>query len=121
MNALDNFYFEQEEPIKGCLLALRDTIFAQDTEISAVFKYKLPFFCYKGKMFCYLWIHKKYQLPYIGFVEGKKLDFEELLIEYRARMKILLLDPNIDLPFSKINEIINAALDLYRTGVIKIK
>jgi Domain of unknown function (DU1801) len=121
MKALDNFYLELEEPNKGCMLALRDIILTQDADISTTWKYGLPFFCYKGKMFCYLWKHKKYHLPYIGFVEGNKLDFEELIIEKRARMKIMLIDPNQDLPLSKIKEILNAALELYKSGIIKIK
>jgi hypothetical protein len=119
MKVLDQFYLELEEPNKGCMLALKDIILAQDSDITTVWKYRLPFFCYKGKMFCYLWKHKKYQLPYLGFVEGNKLDFEELIIEKRARMKIMLIDPNLDLPLSKIKEILNAALELYKSGILK--
>jgi len=61
INTLDNFYIEQDEPIKGCLLTLREIILKQDKDVSNVLKYGMPFFCYKGKMFCYLWIHKKIQ------------------------------------------------------------
>ena len=58
MNALNNFYLQQQEPVKSCLLALRAIILSQDNNISNVMKYGMPFFCYKGKMFCYLWTHK---------------------------------------------------------------
>ncbi len=61
---LDNFYLQQSEPTQGCLLALREIILKQDKNITAELKYGMPFFCYKGKMFCYLWVHKKYKQPY---------------------------------------------------------
>lgn len=120
-NSLDNFYLQQPEPIKSCLLTLREIILSHNKDISAEWKYGMPFFCYKGKMFCYLWIHNKYQQPYIGIVEGKLINHPDLIIEKRARMKILLLDQNKDLPVEKIKSILKQVLDLYRTTVIKIK
>ena len=107
---LDNFYLKQEEPTRGCLLALRDVILKHNDEITAEWKYKLPFFYFKGKMLCYLWIHKKYKQPYIGFVDGNLIDHPDLLQEKRARMKILLIDENSDLPIEKINLILTSAM-----------
>ena len=54
MKALDDFYLQQNEPVKSCLLALREIILSQDADITNALKYGMPFFCYKGKMFCYL-------------------------------------------------------------------
>ena len=54
LNQLDNFYLEKQEPIQHCLLALRKIIMAFDKNIVAAWKYGMPFFCYEGKMFCYL-------------------------------------------------------------------
>ena len=65
-------------------------------------------------MFCYLWVHKKIGQPYIGIVEGKKINHPDLIIEKRARMKILLLDPAKDLPIEKINAILKEVLALYK-------
>ena len=65
-------------------------------------------------MFCYLWVHKKNGLPYIGFVEGKRLAHSELIIEKRSRMKILLIDPATDLPIPKIDALLDAAIGLYK-------
>ena len=118
---LDNFYFQKEEPIKGCLLSLREIILAQDSEITNVMKYGMPFFCYKGKMFCYLWTHKTLQKPYIGIVEGNHFDHPELITEKRSRMKIMLLDAEKDLPIETINLILQKAIGLYKSGQIKIK
>ena len=116
LTQLDNFYLPKAEPIRGCLLALKDIILQQDENISAEWKYGMPFFCYKGKMFCYLWVHKKYHQPYIGIVEGQRFDHPNLIIEKRSRMKIMLFDAGEDLPMETINDILNQALDLYRTG-----
>lgn len=121
MRELDNFYLQQDEPIKGTLLALREIILQQDKDITNAWKYGMPFFCYKGKMFCYLWLHKKHKRPYIGIVEGKRFDEPFLIQEDRSRMKIMLLDPNEDLPLTTIENILQKAINLYKTGEIKIK
>ena len=109
MRELDNFYLKQDEPIKGTLLALREIILQQDEDVTNAWKYGMPFFCYKGKMFCYLWFHKKHKQPYIGIVED------------RSRMKIMLFDSNEDLPLQTIENILQKAINLYKTGEIKIK
>ena len=120
MKELDNFYLQQDESIKGCLLALRQIILSQDKEVTNEWKYGMPVFCYKGKMFCYLWYHKKYKQPYIGIVEGKRFDEPFLIQEKRSRMKIMLFDQNKDLPIETINNILKQAIELYKTGQIKI-
>ena len=121
MNALNDFYLQQQEPVKSCFLALRTIILSQDGNITNVMKYGMPFFCYKGKMFCYLWTHKKFKQPYIGIVEGNRIDHPSLIIEKRSRMKIMLLDADKDLPVEMINTILQDALGLYRKGVVSIK
>jgi len=80
----------------------------------------MPCFCYKTKMFCYLWTDKKTSEPYILMVEGKYLDHPKLETGQRSRMKILRVNPNKDLPIKTIDSILQKALNLYRTGVIKL-
>jgi Domain of unknown function (DU1801) len=121
MTPLENFYQQQQEPVKSTLLALREIILQQDNAVTAAWKYGMPFFCYHQKMFCYLWVHKKTGHPYIGIVEGNRLSQPFLIQEGRSRMKIMLLDANKDLPLKKINSLLQQALQLYKTGVIKIK
>ncbi len=121
MNHLDHFYLQQTTPISHCLLALKDIILQQDENIAATWKYGMPVFTYKGKMFCYLWVHKLQQQPYLGIVEGKHIAHPKLIQEKRARMKIMLFDPNEDLPLETIEGILQKALQLYKTGVVKIK
>jgi hypothetical protein len=117
----DNYYLRIDEPIRSCLLALREIILNSDLHVSAAWKYGMPFFCYKGKMFCYLWVHKKLGQPYIGFVEGKHLFHKALIQEERARMKILLLDANKNLQVKLIHSLLKQALDLYKSGVVSIE
>ena len=74
----------------------------------------MPFYCYKGKMFCYLWVHKKFKQPYIGIVEGARINHPDLLLEKRARMKILLIDPEKDIPVKRIKAILKEALSFYK-------
>ena len=114
LRPIDNYYLEKEEPIKSCLDFLRGHILKQDENITEAWKYGMPFFCYNGKMFCYLWIHKKWYQPYIGIVEGKKINHPDLVIEKRARMKIFLIDPNKNLPMRKINSILKEVIALYK-------
>jgi len=120
MSATDNFYFNQQEPNKSCLLAMRDIVLKYDKDISETRKYGMPCFCYKGKMFCYLWVDKKSKEPYFLMVEGNRLHHPKLETGKRARMKIFRVDPNKDLPIETINLIMNQALDLYRSGKIKV-
>lgn len=119
-NELHNFYLKKEDPNKSCLLALRTIILNQDPHVSETQKYGMPCFCYKKKMFCYLWTDKKTAEPYILMVEGKHLNHPKLETGSRSRMKIFRLNPNKDLPLKTIETIMQKALNLYRKGIVKI-
>lgn len=115
------FYLSKDESIKACLLALRDIILQQDDLVTETQKWGMPCFCYKKKMFCYLWTDKKTGEPYLLMVEGKFLDHPQLEEGDRTRMKIFRVDPNEDLPLATIRQLLTSALDLYRNGVIPLK
>jgi uncharacterized protein YdhG (YjbR/CyaY superfamily) len=118
---LHGYYLKEEEPNKSVLLALRSIILHQDTNVTETMKWGMPCFCYKKKMFCYLWTDKKTREPYILMVEGQYLHHPKLEVGERSRMKIFRVNPNKDLPVKTISSILKTALDLYRKGVIKIK
>lgn len=113
LRPIDDFFLNKEEPIKSCLQSLREYVLKKDGRIVEAWKYGMPFYCLRGKMICYLWVHKKFRQPYFGIVEGKKMDHPDLLAEKRSRMKILLIDPAMDLPLDKINTILSKMLLLY--------
>lgn len=117
----DNYYALKEEPAKSCLLALRSIILKHDQNITEAWKYKMPFFCYKGKMFCYLWVQKDTHIPYLGLVEGKRMNHPKLLSEKRSRMKIMLMDPKEDLPIDMISSLLSEAISFYTSGLITIR
>jgi hypothetical protein len=113
MRPIDEYFLKHAEPTRSCLQFLRGHIFKQSDNITEVWRYGMPFYYYKDKMFCYLWTHKKFKLPYIGIVEGKQIDHPDLLLEKRARMKILLLDP-VHIPIVVVDEILKSAISLYK-------
>ena len=121
MDKNEHFYLNKEEPNKSCLLALRDIITRQDDNVTETTKYGMPCFCYKKKMFCYLWTDKKTNEPYILFVEGQHLNHSMLETGNRKRMKILKLNPNEDIPVDTIELLLAQAIDLYKNRTIKTR
>ena len=111
---IDNFFLQNDEPAKSCLLFMREFILGYDENITEAWKYRMPFYCYKGKMFCYLWISKKTHQPYLGIVEGRKIDHPLLIIEKRSMMKIMLLDAEKDIPVENIDAILKMAIAVFR-------
>lgn len=117
---LQHYYLKKEEPNKSCLLALRQIILNQDTHITETQKWGMPCFCFKKKIFCYLWTDKKTEEPYMLLAGGKYIDHPSLEEGQRKRMKILRVNPNQDLPIETINSILQIALDLYKNGTIAL-
>lgn len=121
MQQNENFYINKTEPNRSCLLMLRDIILKQDVNVTETTKYGMPCFCFKKKMFCYLWVDKKTEDPYILFVEGEHLIHPDLEIGSRKRMKIYRVNANHDINLKAIELLLNEALELYRNGTIHIK
>ncbi len=113
MNKIDEFYDDQEEPVKGCLLALKEIILNYNSELESRWYYRLPCFMYQNQIFCYLWIDKKSQFPYIAIGKGVKIDHPDLIQGNRTFTKLLMIDPNKDIPIIKIHHIFDLAMKLY--------
>ena len=114
LSPINAYFQQQEEPHKGCLLFLRGHILKLSPNLTEEWKYGVPMYCYNGKMFCYLWVHKKFKQPYIGVVEGGNINHTDLLQEKRKRMKILLIDPTKDIPLKTIDTILKEAMKFYK-------
>lgn len=112
LTALDNYYYDKPEPIRGCLLALKAIIEEMDSRITPEWKYGMPFFYLDGKMFCYLWKDKITGLPYIGFMNGNKMVHPKLEVGNRARVKVYAIDPKLDLPMEEIQELLQEAIEV---------
>lgn len=114
MKPVDHFYLDKEEPVKSCLQALRSIMFNYNPDITEHWKYGVPFFYFKSKPFCYLWIDKKIKHPYIGVVKGIFIDHPMLDQGNRKKMKVLPIDPNEDIPLVIIHEILDEAVTYYK-------
>ncbi len=110
-NDPSDFYLNQKEPNRGCLLTLR-TILLEHGDLEETTKYGMPCFSFKKKALVYLWTDKKTKEPYLLFVDGQLIDHPMLEMGDRARMKILRVDPNEDLDVSIINDLLKEALAL---------
>jgi hypothetical protein len=121
MEDITNFYLKQDEPNRSCFLAMRDIVLKSDAEVVETIKYGSPCFVYRGRAFCYLWKDKKASEPYFLLVEGKRLNHPMLETGDRKRMKILRVSPTDDLPIEAINAVLEEALNLYKSGIIKTK
>ena len=114
LRPIDQYFLQKDEPIKSCLQALREYMNRFNADITEEWKYGMPMYYLRGKMFCYLWVHKKYKQPYLGVVEGKRINHPLLILEKRARMKIMLFDPEKDLPVKTIKSILTEAMGFYK-------
>lgn len=110
---IDLYFLQQEEPVKSCLQFLRQHILTQNKNITETWKYGMPFYNYNKKRLCYLWVHKKFNQPYIGIVDGNRIDHPDLVSENRKRMKILLINPGRDIPLKKLDSILKKVIALY--------
>lgn len=107
MNPLQEYYFKIQEPERSILLYLRQQILASDPEnITETLSFGLPFFKFKMKMLCYFYFSKKHRLHYLSFYHGDRVDHPLLLSEGRKKFKILLLDPEKDIPIDEIHSVL---------------
>ncbi len=113
LRPIDQYFDHLEEPARSCMHALRQYLQHFKPAIEEAWKYRMPVYMYKGKMFCYLWTRKNGGQPYLGIVKGNELPHPELIQEERKKMKIFLVDPQADLPAQKIKALLEAAMALY--------
>ena len=117
MREIDNFFLFQGEPVKSCLQFLREHLLGFDENITEAWKYNMPFYFYKKERFCYLWIHTKTGQPYIGFTDGKRMEHISLMFEKRSRIKIMLIDPEKDVPVDDIDTVLKMAIAICRNDI----
>jgi hypothetical protein len=113
LSQIQSYYDGLPEPEQGVALALRKLILGLSHDISEKWKYGIPFFYFRNKMFCYLGRDKKKSIPYLGIVEGHRLYFSQLVKDGRKRIRILYLDPERDLPIELIHQILREAMKFY--------
>ncbi len=115
LSQIDDFYLNQPEPNRSCLLAIRTFLLDYNASISEVMKYGMPGFEIYGKMLVYLWVDKKSGEPYILFVEGNHIEHPKLEKGDRSRMKIYRINPLNDLPIEELKPLLSEAIHLAKT------
>ncbi len=107
---------EEDSLINDTIHFLKNYISSLDKNLELLKKYGMPFFYYRGKMFCYIWKDKKTKEPYLGFMDGNKLTNVRLEAGNRSRVKILRVNPNIDIDIKVIKEIVFEAIKTHDTN-----
>ncbi len=113
LRKLDQFYLEQPEPNRSFMLSLRSFFLNYDAGITEKWKYKIPFFYYKNKPFCYIWKDNKTQQPYVGIVKADEFEHPLLIKGNRKKMKVLYFDTTEDIPVKLIDEIFKLQMALF--------
>lgn len=112
LRPVDQWFLSHPEPVQSCLIQLRQLIINHAPEVEERLSYGMPFYYFGKKRLVYLWFHKKLQLPYIGFVDGRLLNSPYLMREKRSRMAIMLIDPEKEILQENIAELIDKALEV---------
>jgi len=94
-------------------MALREIIIRFNSQITEHWKYKVPFYYFKGKPYCYLWKDKETGQPYIGIVKGNHIYSPFLFKGSRKKMKVFMINPNADIPIEEIYSVFEQALRFY--------
>jgi hypothetical protein len=111
ITALENYYLKQPEPIQGCLLALKNIIMGIDSQITHQRKFQIPFFYYKDKKLCFLWVKGKKTL--LGFVEDKSIYPAVAGVKRKNGIEMIQINPDEDLPLEFILQTIQERIRLY--------
>lgn len=102
---------KQPEPIRGCLLALKNFILELDPNISHHRKFQIPFFYYKDKKLCYLWVTKK-KIQF-GFIEDKTIQPKKEGLKLKDKYQSIIIDPNKDIPIKMIVRNLKKMIKVY--------
>lgn len=108
--SVDHYFNSLEEPYKSCLLFLRKFILEFSKDISEKRSNNTPFYYYKKKSIGFISFDPKSKDIYFSFTNGYKLEHPNLLSEGRKKMKILRVDPFVDIDLESLREILAAAV-----------
>lgn len=111
---IDQFFLKAPEPQQSTLIYLRQYLINQ-IGLEEHWKFNTPFYYYKSKWFCYIsYSAKRKHEIYIGFVRGHQIEFPNLLSEGRKQIKILRINPEVDLDIHSLQKICTLLKKLYK-------
>lgn len=115
MKPSEEYILNQPEPYRSILLNLQIIIESQIPEAELLYKWKIPFYYYKGKPFCYFNASHKRMYVDLGIVKGFQLTIhqDKLISEKRSIMKSLRYYSEDEIDSSVLVEIIQELTNLY--------
>jgi hypothetical protein len=91
MKPAEGYILSQPEPYRSIIFNIQIVIESQIPDLELLYKWKIPFYYYKGKPFCFINASHKRKFVDLGIVKGFqiKLHNEHLISENRSTMKSL--------------------------------
>lgn len=91
MKPAEEYILNQPEHYRSIIFNLQIIIENQIPDLELLYKWKIPFYYYKGKPFCFLNVSHKKKFVDLGIVKGFeiKIHKEHLISENRSIMKSL--------------------------------
>ncbi len=115
MNPSEQYIINQPEPYRSVLLHLQVIVESSIPEIELLYKYRIPFYYYKKRPFCFLNASHKKQFVDICFVRGNKITIHQdlLVTEKRKKMSSLRYKWIEEINDVVLIEVIKNVLSLY--------
>ena len=110
METAIDYIESQPNDWQTALLALRQIILDFHPDITETFKWKCPFYLYKGYL-AYMYINKKGL--HLAFANGAKFDDTHGILQGKDRklIRLITIDPSQDFPIKDIHYCLQLALD----------
>lgn len=113
--AVDNFLFDQPEPRRVLMEALRDFIFATVSGVEESLKWNCPFYSKNGFL-CYINYDRKYKRVVLAMVEGFLItDKYHLFVHDTSNVKKILLHETEDIPVRKLQYYLKEGVNVNKT------
>jgi hypothetical protein len=115
LNPAENYIINQPEPYRNMLLYLQVMVERTIPEMELKYKYKVPFYYFNGKPFCYFNASHKRKFVDIGFCKGNQIEIhmEDLISEKRKKMTSLRYTSLEEIDSQILIEVLEAAKKLY--------
>lgn len=116
MKLSDEYIFRQKEPFQSILLHLVSVVERNLGQSELLFKWGMPYFYFKKRMFCYLYANTKKSYVDIGFARGFQLknNQEFLVVENRNTVKSLRYFTLEEIDNTILESVIDEAKKLYK-------
>ncbi|MCD7973247.1 MAG: DUF1801 domain-containing protein [Candidatus Azobacteroides sp.] len=111
MREIDCYCYEQPEPLRGCLLALRHIVREVNPSIKESFKTDVPYFYYKGWKLAYLWA--KGTKVSLGIIYDRRSYPKFRERNLTDETKALLFKADADLPLDTLCNRIKERIEFY--------